>query len=99
MPGEYFFYKAVIAHDGEGNPQKALQFLDLVPESDPHYSQALQFRIQLLYSLGREHEAVALMEQGKRLYPGQTPLPAFAGRAISSRRSAWTRPRPCWRRP
>jgi tetratricopeptide (TPR) repeat protein len=39
VPGEYFFYKAVIAQDGENNPQKALQFLDLVPESDPHYSQ------------------------------------------------------------
>ena len=36
VPAEYFFYKAVIAQDGENNPDKALQFLDLVPESDPH---------------------------------------------------------------
>ncbi len=87
VPGEYFFYKAVIAQDGENNPQKALQFLDLVPESDPHYSQALQFRIQLLYSLGREHEAVALMDQGKRLYPGQTRFPLLqAGYLIEKKR-------------
>ncbi|MDP2846878.1 MAG: tetratricopeptide repeat protein [Humidesulfovibrio sp.] len=87
VPGEYFFYKAVIAHDGEGNPQKALQFLDLVPESDAHYSQALQFRIQLLYTLGREHEAVALMEQGKRLYPGQSRFPLLqAGYLIEKKR-------------
>jgi len=87
VPGEYFFYKAVIAHDGEGNPQKALQFLDLVPESDPHFSQALQFRIQLLYTLGREHEAVALMEQGKRLYPGQSRFPLLqAGYLIEKKR-------------
>ncbi|MGE4264967.1 MAG: tetratricopeptide repeat protein [Desulfovibrio sp.] len=87
VPGEYFFYKAVIAHDGEGNPQKALQFLDLVPESDPHYSQALQFRIQLLYTLGREHEALELMEQGKRLYPGQSRFPLLqAGYLIEKKR-------------
>ncbi len=54
---------------------KALQFLDLVPQSDAHYSQALQFRIQLLYGLGREQEAVDLMEQGKRLFPGQSRFP------------------------
>ncbi|SNS23593.1 Tetratricopeptide repeat-containing protein [Humidesulfovibrio mexicanus] len=87
VPGEYFFYKAVIAHDGEGNPQKALQFLDLVPESDPHFSQALQFRIQLLYGMGREHEAVALMDQGKRLYPGQSRFPLLqAGYLIEKKR-------------
>jgi len=71
VPGEYFFYKAVIAHDGENNSAKALQFLDLVPESDPHYSQAMQFRIQLLSSLGRQDEALDLLEKGKRLFPGQ----------------------------
>lgn len=87
VPGEYFFYKAVIAHDGEGNPEKALQFLDLVPESDAHYSQALQFRIQLLYSLGRENEALALMEQGKRLFPGQSRFPLLqAGYLIEKKR-------------
>jgi len=87
VPGEYFFYKAVIAHDGENNPRKALQFLDLVPQSDPHYSQALQFRIQLLYTLGREHEAVELMEQGKRLFPGQSRFPLLhAGYLIEKKR-------------
>jgi len=87
VPGEYFFYKAVIAQDGENNPQKALQFLDLVPESDPHYSQALQFRIQLLYTLGREHEAVDLMNQGKKLFPGQSRFPLLeAGYLIEKKR-------------
>jgi tetratricopeptide (TPR) repeat protein len=87
VPGEYFFYKAVIAHDGEGNSEKALQFLDLVPETDAHYSQALQFRIQLLYSLGRENEAVELMEQGKRLFPGQSRFPLLqAGYLIEKKR-------------
>ena len=87
VPGEYFFYKAVIAQDGENNPVKALQFLDLVPQSDAHYSQALQFRIQLLYSLGRENEAVALMEQGLRLFPGQSRFPLLrAGYLIEKKR-------------
>jgi tetratricopeptide (TPR) repeat protein len=87
VPGEYFFYKAVIAHDGENNPQKALEFLDLVPQADAHYSQALQFRIQLLYSLNREAEAVALMEQGKRLFPGQARFPLLqAGYLMEKKR-------------
>jgi len=72
--------EGVIAHDGESNPVKALQFLDLVPQSDAHYSQALQFRIELLYGLGRENEAVALMEQGKRLFPGQSRFPLLRRR-------------------
>ncbi|MBU1228872.1 MAG: tetratricopeptide repeat protein [Proteobacteria bacterium] len=87
VPGEYFFYKAVIANDGEGNPAKALQFLDLVPESDAHYSQALQFRIQLLYALGREQEALGLMEQGARLFPGQARFPLLhAGYLMEKKR-------------
>ena len=86
VPGEYFFYKAVIAQDGENNPVKALQFLDLVPQSDAHYSQALQFRIQLLYGLGREHEAVALMEQGKRLFPGQSRFPLLQANYLISKK-------------
>ena len=92
VPGEYFFYKAVIAQDGENNPVKALQFLDLVPQSDAHYSQALQFRIQLLYSLGRESEAVALMEQGIRLFPGQSRFPLLrAGYLMEKKRVAEAR--------
>jgi tetratricopeptide (TPR) repeat protein len=92
VPGEYFFYKAVIAQDGENNPQKALQFLDLVPQSDAHYSQALQFRIQLLYGLGREGEAVELMEQGKRLFPGQSRFPLLeAGYLMEKKRLAEAR--------
>ena len=86
MPGEYFFYKAVIAQDGENNPVKALQFLDLVPQSDAHYSQALQFRIQLLYGLGREQEAVDLMEQGKRLFPGQSRFPLLQANYLISKK-------------
>ena len=87
VPGEYFFYKAVIANDGENNPAKALQFLDLVPQSDAHYSQALQFRIQLLYALGREQEALELMDQGKRLFPGQSRFPLLqAGYLMEKKR-------------
>ena len=92
VPGEYFFYKAVIANDGENNPAKALQFLDLVPQSDAHYSQALQFRIQLLYTLGRELEAVELMEQGKSLFPGQSRFPLLhAGYLMEKKRLAEAR--------
>ncbi len=92
VPGEYFFYKAVIANDGENNPQKALQFLDLVTESDPHYSQALQFRIQLLFTMGREAEALDLLERGKRLFPGQNRFPLLeAGMLMDKKRLAEAR--------
>lgn len=87
VPGEYFFYKAVIAHDGENNPAKALGFLDLVPEDDAHYSQAMQFRVQLLYALGREAEALELLEKGKQLFPGQTRFPMLqAGLLLEKKR-------------
>lgn len=92
VPGEYFFYKAVIANDGENNPAKALQFLDLVPESDPHYSQAMQFRIQLLFTMGREAEALDLLERGKRLFPGQNRFPLLeAGMLMDKKRLAEAR--------
>ncbi len=92
VPGEYFFYKAVIAHDGENNPGKALQFLDLVPESDPHYSQAMQFRVQLLLTMGREAEGLELLEKGKRLFPGQNRFPLLeAGFLMDKKRLAEAR--------
>ena len=71
VPTEYYFYKAVIAFEGENDPKKALGFLDKVPENDQHFAQALQFKAQLHQALGQEEEFAATLEQGKRLFPDQ----------------------------
>lgn len=71
VPTEYYFYKAVIAFEGENDPKKALSFLDKVPENDQHYAQALQFKAQLHQSLGQDKEFTETVEQGKKLFPDQ----------------------------
>ncbi len=69
---EYFFYKAMIAQDGDNDTAKALRYLSRVAEDDPHFMQALQFRAQLLAALKRPDEALAAAEEGIRRFPQQS---------------------------
>ncbi|WP_319470123.1 tetratricopeptide repeat protein [uncultured Pseudodesulfovibrio sp.] len=72
IPAEYYFYKAVIASEGENDPQKALDFLSKVPSGDRLYPHALRFKAQLYNAQGREKEALAIARQGRDLYPDGT---------------------------
>jgi len=69
VPAEYYFYKAVIADDGENDPAKALTYLDEVKDTDRLYPHALRFKAQLLAVQGKVDEALAMAAQGKKLYP------------------------------
>jgi tetratricopeptide (TPR) repeat protein len=69
VPAEYYFYKAVIADEGENDPAKALTFLDEVKDTDRLYPHALRFKAQLLAVQGKEDEALAIAAKGKKLYP------------------------------
>ncbi len=71
VPSEYYFYKSVIAYEGENDPLKAMSFLDKVPESDKHFSKALLFKIQMLQSLGRTPEALEAVARGRNLFPSR----------------------------
>jgi tetratricopeptide (TPR) repeat protein len=69
IPAEYYFYKAVIANEGENDPAKAMSFLDKVKKDDRLYPHALRFKAQMLNAQGRETEALAIARQGKAAYP------------------------------
>lgn len=69
VPAEYYFYKAVIADEGEGDQAKALSYLDEVQENDRLYPHALRFKAQLLAAQGKDAEALAMAARGKALYP------------------------------
>ncbi|MEZ7198543.1 tetratricopeptide repeat protein [Pseudodesulfovibrio karagichevae] len=69
VPAEYYFYKAVIADEGENDPAKALSYLEEVKKTDRLYPHALRFKAQLLAAQGKDAEALAIAAQGKALYP------------------------------
>ena len=72
IPAEFYFYKAVIANEGERDPNKALDFLNKVSSEDRLYPHALRFKAQLLSSMGKEKEALAIAIKGKELFPDGT---------------------------
>lgn len=85
IPAEYWFYKAVIANEGEKDPAKALKFLEKVTPEDAHYAQALQFRAQLLNVMGRRDDAWAAMQEGLKLFPNQSRFYVFKAHMLSAR--------------
>lgn len=72
IPAEYYFYKAVIANEGEDDPKKALEFLSKVDKKDRLYPHALRFKAQLFNAMGKEKKALAIATEGKKLYPDGT---------------------------
>jgi len=72
IPAEYYFYKAVIANEGENDPEKALSFLGKVNKKDRLYPHALRFEAQLLSAQGKNDEALDIAAKGKRLFPDGT---------------------------
>lgn len=68
-PGEYWFYKAVIAWEGENDAAKAAEYLATIGKDHPFYSRALEFRGRLLHSIDRSSEALELTREGRALFP------------------------------
>jgi len=85
IPAEYWFYKAVIAHEGESDPEKALKFLANVAQDDKHYPRALQFRAQLLNLMGKKQEAEATVAQGLKMFPEQNRFYILKASLLSAR--------------
>ncbi len=63
------FYRALIAYEGEGDPEQALFFLGKIPEDHPHFSKALSFQGYLLLHLERHEDARQLAKEGQALFP------------------------------
>ncbi|QJB56249.1 tetratricopeptide repeat protein [Pseudodesulfovibrio sp. zrk46] len=72
IPAEYYFYKAVIANEGEKDQDKALGYLSKVKEDDRLYPHALRFKAQLYNAMGKEKDALSIAHMGKELYPNGT---------------------------
>ncbi len=72
IPAEYYFYKAVIANEGESDQAKALTYLSKVSEEDRLYPHALRFKAQLYNLQGKEDEALKIAHMGKEKYPDGT---------------------------
>ena len=69
VPAEYYFYKAVIADEGEKDPAKALDFLDKVGKDDKLYPHALRFKAQIYHAGGDSQKALAIAAEGRKLFP------------------------------
>ncbi|QGY39814.1 tetratricopeptide repeat protein [Pseudodesulfovibrio cashew] len=69
IPAEYYFYKAVIANEGEKDPAKALSYLAKVKDTDRLYPHALRFQAQLHHAQGEDAKALELARMGKKRFP------------------------------
>ncbi|MDD3311401.1 tetratricopeptide repeat protein, partial [Pseudodesulfovibrio sp.] len=69
VPAEYYFYKAVIADEGEKDPAKALGYLDKVGKDDKLYPHALRFKAQIYHAEGDTPKALSIAAEGRRLFP------------------------------
>lgn len=69
IPAEYYFYKAVIANEGENDLDKALGYLSMVDRADRLYPHALRFKAKIFSIQGKQDEALGIAAKGKALYP------------------------------
>ncbi len=72
IPAEYYFYKAVIASEGEQDQKKALEYLSKVKKADRLYPHALRFKAQIYNVQGQGKEALDMARMGKKLFPNGT---------------------------
>ncbi|WP_320006755.1 tetratricopeptide repeat protein [Maridesulfovibrio sp.] len=69
IPESYYFFKASIAYEGEGDPQKALDYLAKISPKSEHYDRSLQFRAHLLLDLKKNKEALEIIRTGQQEFP------------------------------
>ena len=70
-PPRLWFYRALLAYEGDQDAPRAMDYLARVPEDSPHYSRAAQFRVHLLIDAERYDEAEALVKDLKDRFPDQ----------------------------
>jgi len=69
IPAEFYFYKALIANDGENDMNKAMEYLSKIDKNDRLYPHALRFKAQMLHVQGKTDDALALTRQAKQRFP------------------------------
>ena len=71
-PAEADFYRALIAYDGNNDPEQALSHLGRIQEDHPHYARALSFQGYLLLQLNRTEDALLAAREGRELFPNMS---------------------------
>jgi tetratricopeptide (TPR) repeat protein len=66
------FYRALVAYDGDNDPEQALFYLGRIPLDHPHYARALSFQGYLLLKLDRHDDARQLAREGQDLFPNMS---------------------------
>jgi len=69
MPAALYFYHAALLFENGGNPERMLGLLALVPNNCDEYDRAMRMKVQLLYDLKREAEALEAVEIVRQLNP------------------------------
>ena len=72
VPPRTYFYLAILAYEKDHDAQKAVDFLDKIPENNKFFPQALLFRIQLLLQLEDFEQALTLTRLGQKKFPNQS---------------------------
>jgi tetratricopeptide (TPR) repeat protein len=71
IPENARFYLAILEYEGRDNPEKALAYLESIPDNHPHFERGIVFRIHLLYQLDRKAEARELAQRAQIMFPRQ----------------------------
>ncbi|MDP3430164.1 MAG: tetratricopeptide repeat protein, partial [Desulfomicrobium sp.] len=71
IPLDAHFFLAVLEYEGRDNPEKALTYLESIPEGHHHYERSLIFRIHLLYRKDDKSGAKALCASAMKIFPKQ----------------------------
>ena len=71
IPQDALFFLAVLEYEGRDNPEKAMTYLESIPEGHHHYERSLIFRIHLLYRKDDKSGAKALCLSAMTLFPKQ----------------------------
>ncbi|MBT8763451.1 tetratricopeptide repeat protein [Desulfohalobiaceae bacterium Ax17] len=71
FPARTYFYLAILAYEKDQDAQKAVDFLNKIPEDNKFFHQALLFRIQLLMQLNKLEQAMSLTRMGQKKFPRQ----------------------------
>lgn len=71
IPRDALFFLAVLEYEGRDNPEKAMTYLESIPEDHHHYERSLIFRIHLLYRKNDRAGAKALCQKAMDSFPKQ----------------------------
>lgn len=74
-PDRIWFSMAVLAYEGDSDAGRAIRYLERIPDTDPNYHRAAQFRIHLLLDKGETEQALDLIHELADRYPDQSQYP------------------------